>query len=329
MVTGLETFEAGYNSALFHWFGGSTQVDYSCGYDFENGKFVIVENETGKIIDSVPGEFTLNEWHHIVFQYYRDNAEIRYYFDPEIDPATGRIKGPDVNEKGEIVKEHARPLFKKSYRYFDAAGVESKDSMVIMRRMNCQIMLDNVEFYNFVAWTDFEVTPGDGGGGGGHDEERTSEVYADIEKREDGTFAVCIPNKDDYKAGGVVAVEFTVDLTGADGKLAYKGLEGVDPASVTVKEDGAAVKFTVKDMSVFTSAGAEKYVMKVILAPAAGTDFTAEQVKGMVKVTDYVRTSSYQTGDNEALLICSGALFATIFVSGVAVLEKEKRKIRF
>ncbi len=133
-VINVENFEPGYNSALYHWFGGSSTVDYECGYDFDLGKFVIVETSSRKILAEDTYPFTLNEWHHIVFQYYRDNCEMRFYFDPPMENGT--------------IRADAAPMFRMSYRYFDCPGKD--ECGVILRRMNCQILLDNVEYYNFV-----------------------------------------------------------------------------------------------------------------------------------------------------------------------------------
>ena len=138
-VTGTEIFEPGYDSELYNWFGGPSLVEYECGYNFDEARFFVKEMWSQKILESRSAVFTLNEWHHIVFQYCKDSCEIRYYFDPQME--NGRVS------------EDAVPVFSMIYRYFDCPGMD--EIPIILRRMNCQIMLDNVEFYNFV---DYEGT---------------------------------------------------------------------------------------------------------------------------------------------------------------------------
>ena len=140
MVTDVKMFQDGYPCEIYNWFGGSSTVEYKCGYNFDTGKFNITEYNSNKVIASQPGTFSLNEWHHWVFQYFKDSASVRFYFDPEMT-ADG------------IVSRTAKPMFEVSYRYFDMPGVTSNE--VILRRMNCQICLDNVKFYNFVDFTHF------------------------------------------------------------------------------------------------------------------------------------------------------------------------------
>ncbi len=136
-VTSLWTFEGGYPSTLYSWFGGASTVDYECGYDFDMGKFVLRESASGKILMENKQNFTLNEWHHWVFQYNKDTSEMRFYFDPEMKD--GRVS-PD-----------AVPMFQMRYRYFDCPGKSQCE--LIFRRLNAQILMDNVEFYNFVDFT--------------------------------------------------------------------------------------------------------------------------------------------------------------------------------
>ena len=136
-VTSLWTFEGGYPSTLYSWFGGSSTVDYECGYDFDMGKFIIRETSSDKILAEVKQDFTLNEWHHWVFQYNKETSEMRFYFDPEMKD--GRVS-PD-----------AVPMFQMRYRYFDCPGKNQCE--LIFRRLNAQVMMDNVEFYNFVDFT--------------------------------------------------------------------------------------------------------------------------------------------------------------------------------
>jgi hypothetical protein len=146
-------FEDGYPCQLYNWFGGSSTTDYECGYNFDTGKFNITESSSSKVLAESAATFTENEWHHWVFQYFKDTSEIRFYFDPPME--NGRVS------------RRAHPLFHMCYRYFDAPGVE--DIELIFRRFNCQIMMDNVEFYNFVdfySFRSFSNIPGDVNGDG-------------------------------------------------------------------------------------------------------------------------------------------------------------------
>ena len=141
MVTDCLTFEDGYPCVLYNWFGGSSTVDYECGYNFDTGKFSVTETKSRKVLAEKTYDFTLNEWHHWVFQYFKDNCEIRFYFDPPM-------------EYGHVARD-AVPVFNMRYRYFDSPGQNSCE--LIFRRLNCQIMMDNVKFYNFVDFTRMNV----------------------------------------------------------------------------------------------------------------------------------------------------------------------------
>ena len=139
-VTETEQFENGSGTSAFGFvFGGADGFDFRCEYDFDFGLFVIVDNRTGKTLAAEQAEFALNEWHHVVFQYFKDNCEIRLYFDP-------------IMEYGRV-SYHAYPVFKMSYRYFD--DPTDGGSPIIIRRMNCQTLLDNVQIYNFVDYTGY------------------------------------------------------------------------------------------------------------------------------------------------------------------------------
>ena len=327
-VTGVENFEPGYSSALYNWFGGSTLVDYECGYDFDASKFTLVESSSRKVLAENNTPFSLNEWHHIVFQYYKENSEIRYYFDPPME--NGRIS------------KNAVPMFKMSYRYFDCPGRDL--AIVILRRMNCQILLDNVEFYNFVDWSqtgviEREVDPGGNGGGGGGNNapatpqpvDTTEDVDINtVEKRDDGTFAIGIPNQDKYKAANVTGVKFTVDLKKADGKLTFKGVEGVDAAAVDTKDNGdGTVTITVKDLKIFANVAAGQDVMKVVLAPADGVTLTDAEVKGFVTIKATVTTLSAQTGDPAVMYVVIAIALAAVLGTGVVTYSKKRGKIDF
>ena len=142
-VTDTKIFEDGYPCQLYNWFGGWSGFEYECGYNFDTAKFYIADYSSGKVLASKSGSFTLNEWHHWVFQYFKDSCEIRFYFDPPM--RNGRVARSAV------------PVFCLNYRYFDMPGVTSNE--VTLKRMNCQIMMDNVEFYNFVDFTQFNPDP--------------------------------------------------------------------------------------------------------------------------------------------------------------------------
>lgn len=140
-VTSLETFENGYGSMLYNWFGGTSSIDYQCGYFFDEGKFKIVNtSDPSEVVAEYKYDFTLNEWHHWIFQYDDASCTLRFYFDP-----------PMINGK---VSPKATPVFNVYYRYFDYGTIEK--TYLIFRRLNAQIQLDNVQMYNFV---DFPSMP--------------------------------------------------------------------------------------------------------------------------------------------------------------------------
>ncbi len=318
-VTGVENFEPGYNSALYNWFGGSSTVDYEVGYDFDLSKFTLVESNSRKVLASDPTPFALNEWHHIVFQYFRENSEMRYYFDP-----------PMENGK---VSPSAVPMFKMSYRYFDCPGKDQVE--IILRRMNCQILLDNVEFYNFVDLTQTGQRTDehniDGGGGNAQpikiDEE--IDVAIGVEKRDDGTFAVSIPNEDKFKAANVTGVKFTVDLKKAEGKLTYKAVEGLADGAVTATDNGdGTITIKVNDLKIFANVETGKDVMKVILEPV-GADLTADQVKEMVSIKATVTSLSAQTGDPVVAIAAAALVLTAVLAAGVVLYSRKRRHIDF
>ena len=320
-VTGVENFEPGYNSALYNWFGGASIVDYEVGYDFDLSKFTLVESASRKVLAEDPTPFALNEWHHIVFQYYKENSEMRYYFDPPM-------------ENGRVAKS-AVPMFQMSYRYFDCPG---RDVVIaILRRMNCQILLDNVEFYNFVDWSgtgsvlppDPDPIPGPKPTPQPVDEDIDVDI-SDVEKRDDGTFAVGIPNLDKYKAANVTAVKFLFDLKKSEGKLTFKGVEGVDAAAVDTKDNGdGTVTITVKDLKIFANVETGKAVMKVILAPADGAELTEADVKGFVAIKATVTTLSAQTGDPAVMYVAIAFALAAVLGTGIVMYSKKRGRIDF
>jgi len=321
-VTDTQTFQEGYGSELYNWFGGSSTYDYLCGYSFDNGKFFIKENASGNELTSVAADFSLNEWHHWVFQYFKGSSSFRFYFDPKMG-ADGLV---DPDEK---------PLFEMRYRYFDMPGVESNE--VIFRRLNCQIMMDNVKFYNFVDFTkkgEAPIETRDPVNNGGYvpatPVETTTEVTVGVTKRDDGTFAVNIPNEDKYKAANVTAVSFTLDLTKAEGKLTYKGVEGVAEDAITATDNGdGTVTLKVNDLKIFADVETGKDVFLIILAPADGVDLTADQVKDMVSVKATVTTTSAATGDAAYIYITAAILLIAAIGTGVVLYTRKRRHIDF
>ena len=144
-VTGTEEFAPGNDSALYSWFGGSDGKSFACGYFFDDGKFMAVDtqnlkNPSASALASKAADFSLNEWHHWVFQYDNDTCVMRFYFDPAM--------------KDGHVSRYAVPIFAFRYRYFDYGGAE--ECILALRRMNCQIQLDNIRMYNLVEWTNYE-----------------------------------------------------------------------------------------------------------------------------------------------------------------------------
>jgi hypothetical protein len=246
---------------------------------------------------------------------------MRYYFDPPM-------------ENGRVAKS-AVPMFQMSYRYFDCPG---RDVVIaILRRMNCQILLDNVEFYNFVDWSGTgsvlppnpDPIPGPKPTPQPVDEDIDVDI-SDVEKREDGTFAVGIPNLDKYKAANVTAVKFLVDLKKSEGKLTFKGVEGVDAAAVDTKDNGdGTVTITVKDLKIFANVETGKAVMKVILAPADGAELTEADVKGFVAIKATVTTLSAQTGDPAVMYVAIAFALAAVLGTGVVMYSKKRGRIDF
>ncbi|MBR0302853.1 MAG: hypothetical protein IJQ80_03295, partial [Clostridia bacterium] len=314
MVTGNETFEGGYDSCLYNWFGGATTVEYECGYNFDTGKFNITETSSGNVIDSKEGDFTLNKWHHWVFQYFKDNCEMRFYFDPEME--NGRIK------------EGTAPMFRLPYRYFDMPGVELCE--VIFRRLNCQIKMDNVEFYNFVDYMHVDPIPPKPTPTPTPDPEPEPEpIDYDVDIRDDGTVAITIANEERFKKDNVSAVSFTIDLSKAEGKVTYKGLEGVsDDAVEVIENDDGTVTIKVKDLNIFdVDVGAA--LMKVILQPADGVTLTADEVKELVTIKATVTTTSSQTGDAVVFYVAAVLLLLAVLGTGVVICTKKRNHIDF
>ncbi|MBR3423442.1 MAG: hypothetical protein IKG80_03015, partial [Clostridia bacterium] len=272
------------------------------------------------VASSDPVAFSANEWHHWVFQYFKDNCEMRFYFDPPMDG--GRVSASAV------------PVFKKVYRYFDAPGLEK--CILILCRMNCQADFDNIEFYNFVDFTKTGAKTQEDtsiAGGGGYTpapvkKDEIIDVDFTVTKRDDGTFAVGIPNEEKFKAQNVTAVSFTVDITKADGKLLYKAIEDVAAEAVTVTDNNdGTLTIKVNDLKIFAGVDAGKAILNVIFEPANGANLTVDDVKGFVKIKATVTTVSAQTGDNAVIYISAALLVAALLTAGIVVYSKKRRCI--
>ena len=311
-VTDTKIFEDGYSCTLYNWFGGSTTVDYECGYNFDTGKFNVTETATRKVLAEKKADFTLNEWHHWVFQYFKDSAEIRFYFDPKM--TDGKV---DPNEE---------PVFAFSYRYFDMPGVKTNE--VILRRLNCQISIDNVKFYNFVDFSKGTIKPPEKRDDGGPVETSdTINVDYTVKQNEDGTISLVVPSVEQYKKDGVSDVYFKVDLTKAEGQLAYKGVANAPEGALEVidNEDGT-YKIVVKKLDIFKDLEDGKEVFSIVLEPTAGTVLTDEQVKEIVSVK---ATVTYTTGDEVIFYIAGAIVLLALVGVGVALYSKKRRTIEF
>ncbi|MBQ7671049.1 MAG: hypothetical protein IJS45_10080 [Clostridia bacterium] len=313
MVTDFRVFEDAYPCVMYNWFGGAKTYEYMCGYNFDTGKFFIEETDSEKIIAEAAGTFTKGVWHHWVFQYFKDNSEMRFYFDPQM-------------ENGKV-SPSARPMFKMSYRYFDMPGVEKCE--LIFRRLNCQIMMDNVQFYNFVDFTKTGVKTDETNGNTIVYVETDTEydVEGTTKENEDGTVSIEVPNNDKYKEDSVTAVKFTLNLKDATDVATFKGIKGLseEDFEVTENEDGT-VTVKVKNLKIFKEAEENKPVFEVILEPAAGVVLTGDKVKETVKVKAVVTNLSASTGDSVILYV--GIALAILAVLGTAVVIAVKRKRR-
>ncbi len=318
MVTGLKGFQKGYESALYNWFGGAEQIGNECGYNFNTGKFYIKNTLSGTEYASVAGDFTLNEWHHVVFQYYRPACEVRYYFDPEM--AGGRIA------------PNQQPTLILQYAYLDMPGLS--DCEIILRRMNCQIMLDNVEYYNFVDY----MNP------------ITEDADFDVVVRDDGAYAVCVKNAQKYRDQS--PVNFTVDITKIAENFEYAGSENAVAGLASPVVDNGRVFIEVTDGgSAFSSVPDGGYLIEVLFRQKSGEKLSGEQFKNGVTVkavypktvitpkrtTDggsggggsYVPGVAAQTGDTELLLIGCAIPAAAILAFCAVYHVKRRRRIDF
>ena len=313
-VTDFRDFEDGYPSELYNWFGGSSTVDYMCGYNFDTGKFFLEEYSSEKILAEAAGTFTKGEWHHWVFQYFKDNSEMRFYFDPKM-------------ENGKV-SPGAKPMFKMSYRYFDMPGVEKCE--LIFRRLNCQIMMDNVQFYNFVDFSKSGIITPDGGGTVYVETDTEYDVEGTTKENEDGTVSIEVPNNDKYKEDSVTAVKFTVDLKDAKDVAAFKGIKGLseEDYTVTENEDGT-ITVKITNLELFKEAEENKPVFEIVFEPAAGVVLTGDKVKESVKVKAVVTNLSASTGDSVILYVGIALAILAILGTAVVIAVKRRRRIDF
>ncbi|MBQ7714296.1 MAG: hypothetical protein IJT70_00325 [Clostridia bacterium] len=310
-------------------FAGPDLHQYVCAYYLEEGKFAIRDVESGYEVASAYPPSNLEEgWHHWVFQYFAPNQEIRLYIDPVryTDPSTNALL---------IDMEQTKAVFAQTYRYFDIPGVKDDGCFPILYRMNCQIMLDNVEFYNYVDLTGKGLPPTT------HTEtsESTEVVPTVIEspvdftvtERDDGTFALGIPNKDAYKAASVTAISFTLDLTKAEGKLSYKGLDGVDEGNATATDNGdGTVTVKIRDLKIFKDIETGKAVFSFIVEPKSGEKISAKDVKEKyVSITDSVTTMAVQTGDMMPIYVALAVLIYAIAATGAILMIRRRRRREF
>lgn len=315
-VTGLEAFESGYDSMIYNWFGGTSSVDYQCGYFFDESKFKIVNtNDPSEIVAEKAYNLTLDEWHHWVFQYDNATCTARFYVDPEMD--------------GDMVASTAEPIFSLMYRYFDYGSIEK--TILILRRMNVQMIMDNVEFYNFVDFTKTnkkdEETFGGGVIGGGGDQKVDVTVDTGVELREDGTFALTVTNTEKYKANNLKALSFTVTYDAA--KVEFKGIENLDQTAYTVTDDGKGkAVITIKDLKLFKDADVGAEMFKVIVAPKDGETLTVEDIKTLVNVKANITTTSAATGD--AVVWVSAALLVVLALgTGIVIYRRKRNTVEF
>ena len=153
MVTGLDEFDPLSDSGIYNLFGGTSGTDYKCGYFFDDGKFKIIDNNTGAVIaESWKSNFALNEWHHWVFQYDDETCTVRLYIDPFDDDIVWELDSISDEVSGAFSDSiySAYPMFDFSWRYFDYGS--AVDCLLAFGRSNAQIMLDNIEMYNFVDY---------------------------------------------------------------------------------------------------------------------------------------------------------------------------------
>lgn len=154
-----------YASAFTFLFGGETNQAYIVTYDFDEQEYKLIYNPYFKkivfddedkwmldeknpqkfeqVLISKKEELTMNEWHEVVFQVYK-NGEVRLFVDDEVkikytDPLMGSSKDPMTGE------DRTYPI-----------TVDPKISNVqkIFRKFNLQMKIDNMvlgndEYYDF------------------------------------------------------------------------------------------------------------------------------------------------------------------------------------
>ncbi|MBE6562505.1 MAG: hypothetical protein E7660_02080 [Ruminococcaceae bacterium] len=317
MVTDLVTFENGYSSYLANWFGGTSAIDYQCGYFFDDSKFKIVNTtDPSEIVAQANAELTLNEWHHWVFQYDNETCVLRFYFDPAMD--------------GDMVSSEAQPVFNLKYKYFDYGSIEK--TIAIFRRMNAQIMMDNVQFYNFVDFSKGKIIDKDqsDNDNGGYvppvEKDEVVDVDTTVEKLADGSFALAVPNTEAFKAANVKAVSFTVSYDAA--KVSFKGVDTIDEKAVEITDDGngnAVIK--IKDLAVLKNVEAGATLLRVIVAPKVD-GLEAEDVKSIVTIKATVTTVSAATGDT-VIWVSAALLVVLALGTGVVVYRRKRSTVEF
>ena len=136
-------------------------------------------------------------------------------------------------------------------------------------------------------------------------------------------------NEDKFKAANVTGVKFTVDLKKAEGKLAYKAVEGLADGAVTATDNGdGTITIKVNDLKIFANVETGKDVMKVILEPV-GADLTADQVKEMVSIKATVTSLSAQTGDPVVAIAAAALVLTAVLAAGVVLYSRKRRHIDF
>ncbi len=308
MVTGLETYENSYGSAIYNWFGGTSSVDYQCGYFFDESKFKIVNtNDPSEVVLEKAYDLELNEWHHWVFQYDDETCFLRFYIDPKMD--------------GDVVHYEERPLFETAYKYFDYGSIEK--TILIFRRMNAQIMMDNIKFYNFVnfEWENPEPPVIE------TIKTTTENVELEITKRDDGTFEIAILNADSYKATNLKGLTFKAVYDAQ--KLELKGIEGVDESKYTLTDDGSGnLTIVFNDLSYFKDFETGDKTFKLIVATKNGAELTAEDVSKLVTMTADIKHLSAQTGDS-VLWIGAVVVAATLLGMGIVIYRRKRNTVEF
>lgn len=324
-VTGTETFEAGHDSAFYTWFGGPDSVSFACGYFFDDSKFMLVgseylKNPSASALLADQTGFSLNEWHHWVFQYDNSTCVMRFYFDPEME--------------GGHVAQSAKPMFETRYRYFDyGVNEESLGSLMIVRRMNCQIELDNIQMYNFVDWTKkgvipdpSPIEPGSPAVSNKPVEEEIEQDF-DVTELEDGSFALSINNNEKFTAKDVTAVSFTVNYDAS--KLVFKGIDTLSNDDVEITDDGegkAIVK--IKNLAVLKDIESGKLLLRAIVAPKDGVTLTKDEISKLVTIKATVTSLSKDTGDT--VIYVSAALVLVLAVgAGVVIYRRKRNTVEF